>query len=522
MYYTMKKKLGFVLFCSALLSSVAIAQNITGSSSPAPLQSYTYTLSGSSIVRNTFSNISFSTHNNLATITNQTDVKDPNDATIIIGSSVSVKWPCMAMSIPNETVYATFLYTDGSTDNSGNLIWKTNGEVSISVTLPTLQPVYVTGRNTIQTYDNATLQKYTALTSNSTAPGNPYVITWTVTPASWTSSITSPQSLSTTSENDFVKPDGTNAGNVCCKITNTNAPGCSVSSCESVSLYLPPLQFSSGQTTNICPNSSSTYCLPPYTNVKNYYWNFPTGFVVTGSNGGFLGQNFDMTGPTTNCVVATAGPGSVSGNVQVTVQFNTGATIQQNIPMTMAAIPTSIGTPTYTFYSGTPTLYNYTFHPGSGGYGVYLSTDNINWYNAGTAPLVQLNQYASSEYMWAKSVTLCGAFGPIAQFYLPAPPCKACGKHSVPVENTSEDQIQEINIYPNPAKEMLNIEIPALDQNILISIFNTDGKLVKSMQAAGNTKTNLDLSSFSTGLYLVHFVSEDGTFSQVKKVQIVK
>jgi len=62
------------------------------------------------------------------------------------------------------------------------------------------------------------------------------------------------------------------------------------------------------------------------------------------------------------------------------------------------------------------------------------------------------------------------------------------------------------SIYPNPATNIITIETPPLS---IIEILNIDGQLIKTCKASGN-KTDIDVSNFPSGVYVVVVKTEKG------------
>ncbi|MCB0456852.1 MAG: PQQ-dependent sugar dehydrogenase [Flavobacteriaceae bacterium] len=89
---------------------------------------------------------------------------------------------------------------------------------------------------------------------------------------------------------------------------------------------------------------------------------------------------------------------------------------------------------------------------------------------------------------------------------------KIIGGQIASIEDFNTDSF---TLFPNPAKTQITIqsETEILQQ---ISIFDINGRLVHSeKKVSGNSKT-MDISSFSTGLYLVKITSENGIGSYKK------
>jgi len=82
---------------------------------------------------------------------------------------------------------------------------------------------------------------------------------------------------------------------------------------------------------------------------------------------------------------------------------------------------------------------------------------------------------------------------------------------------------ENIKLFPNPAKENLNIsigsQIPAMTD---ISVLSQDGKLIDSVQYNydGSTPMKIDTGKFCNGLYLLRI--KDQNFTDTKKFCIFK
>jgi YVTN family beta-propeller protein len=74
---------------------------------------------------------------------------------------------------------------------------------------------------------------------------------------------------------------------------------------------------------------------------------------------------------------------------------------------------------------------------------------------------------------------------------------------------------ESVSVYPNPATENLTIESPQEEvgsgsrQAALIEITNIQGQLIKTLATTGN-KTNIDVSAFPIGVYIVEMKTENG------------
>jgi len=85
-----------------------------------------------------------------------------------------------------------------------------------------------------------------------------------------------------------------------------------------------------------------------------------------------------------------------------------------------------------------------------------------------------------------------------------------------------ETSFNNLNIYPNPAENWLNLTfISQTSDNVLVSLETITGAEVYSQRITGNSGSYnhlMDLSGLTKGIYLLRLQSEEG--SVVKKVVI--
>ena len=74
-------------------------------------------------------------------------------------------------------------------------------------------------------------------------------------------------------------------------------------------------------------------------------------------------------------------------------------------------------------------------------------------------------------------------------------------------ENVSElkDSIPDLNVYPNPAFNDLNIEgsLPLESKDAEIVLLNSQGQILKKIKYGGNS-TKIDVSSLQAGMYYLN------------------
>lgn len=95
---------------------------------------------------------------------------------------------------------------------------------------------------------------------------------------------------------------------------------------------------------------------------------------------------------------------------------------------------------------------------------------------------------------------------------------------SIPI-NSAKGEKMQVNMYPNPASNFVDIDVANIESSqIEISIFDLLGKELKKIQATeikdGSYKTNLDVSSFINGYYILNLKTEKENIQT--KLQILK
>ncbi len=68
--------------------------------------------------------------------------------------------------------------------------------------------------------------------------------------------------------------------------------------------------------------------------------------------------------------------------------------------------------------------------------------------------------------------------------------------------NEKQNTINNINIYPNPAKNVLNIELAIENNETLIEVSNALGQIVLT-QKLNNNKNVIDIANLTTGIYFI-------------------
>jgi hypothetical protein len=82
------------------------------------------------------------------------------------------------------------------------------------------------------------------------------------------------------------------------------------------------------------------------------------------------------------------------------------------------------------------------------------------------------------------------------------------------ISGIADSYINNLSVYPNPADNFIFISD---DKGGELLIFNTKGILVKQVEA-GLNKTEIDISCFENGLYLLKFIDNKGKTRMTKLI----
>lgn len=74
----------------------------------------------------------------------------------------------------------------------------------------------------------------------------------------------------------------------------------------------------------------------------------------------------------------------------------------------------------------------------------------------------------------------------------------------------------EVNIYPNPANDVINVENA---ENAQISVFDINGRMITTIESASANQT-IDASNFAKGMYIVRIANGNNVIT--KKVSVVR
>ncbi len=82
------------------------------------------------------------------------------------------------------------------------------------------------------------------------------------------------------------------------------------------------------------------------------------------------------------------------------------------------------------------------------------------------------------------------------------------------ITGIAQNNFNEINIYPNPVEDILNIDYKTYPENTAIEIFDMFGKTIRRFDL-NDTKTQIDMSDFISGGYVVKITNSKRNYSQI-------
>ncbi len=82
--------------------------------------------------------------------------------------------------------------------------------------------------------------------------------------------------------------------------------------------------------------------------------------------------------------------------------------------------------------------------------------------------------------------------------------------------SSSKNNIKELNIYPNPANNIIHVEIPNTLRAATLKIFNVTGSLVynENLESITNNIKSISTEDFAEGIYMIQIESEQDIFIQ--------
>jgi hypothetical protein len=71
------------------------------------------------------------------------------------------------------------------------------------------------------------------------------------------------------------------------------------------------------------------------------------------------------------------------------------------------------------------------------------------------------------------------------------------------------NNLKEVSIYPNPATDILNVDLGSVTQTIQVQFIDAVGRTVKTESISGS-HSQIDISDLNQGIYFISLSSADG------------
>ncbi len=127
-----------------------------------------------------------------------------------------------------------------------------------------------------------------------------------------------------------------------------------------------------------------------------------------------------------------------------------------------------------------------------------VKDQNISFFVAGNA--ANGNGQITGDYIYYKTVTIGGNGGPMTSIDVAEP-------------------FGQVVLYPNPVKDVLNIDMAKHNRGMQVSIYNLNGQLKYSALTSEHGNLQASMQNYAPGLYLVSLRQPNG---ETKNFKIVK
>jgi hypothetical protein len=74
-------------------------------------------------------------------------------------------------------------------------------------------------------------------------------------------------------------------------------------------------------------------------------------------------------------------------------------------------------------------------------------------------------------------------------------------------------------LYPNPAQDVFNIQLPEIANNIIVEMTGLSGKLIRSQQFNASQLIQIETNNFAKGMYLVRITNGLKSSSKLVSIQ---
>jgi hypothetical protein len=264
--------------------------------------------------------------------------------------------------------------------------------------------------------------------------------------------------------------------------------------------------------TSLCANSGYSYAVSGYGSGGTYSWSFPP-FINLPTNPNSSTENITLNGGGTGTITLTISNGFCpAGNA------SNQATLSVSASANTPPIPTGLH---YT-QEYQQCYFFATCTPASGATSYQWSLDNFkNLIDNTPGPMAVDYEFLpnSTNTIYVHATNGCGTGGTRTQTVkAPAPPAGCLWRTTGIEDPSTKEEVEQITLYPNPARENLQIRIPLLTSPLQVEVVNVAGQVLRKYLCNESTLA-VDVQELPTGLYVVHLWNDQ--IQEVHKVQVV-
>ena len=288
---------------------------------------------------------------------------------------------------------------------------------------------------------------------------------------------------------------------------------CGTTTCQSITIVVNNIPHSpsviNGPSVVLCNALTTTYSIVPVSGATSYIWTVPNGatiisgqgtssievnFAAVTNNNGGCNNNSICVKANNDCGSSCAACLSVSTSLQGTVSINGPSSVSRNqiVTYTSAIL---IGANVYTW--NVPNGW------------VILSGLGTN--------SIQVRTGSQSGSVKVTPSNVCGSGNAAYKYVRVSSSNGSCSGHEEDksFENNTANLNAEINIWPNPVSDYLNIDAGRL-QPIKIEMLDRQGKLVLTT----NLTTRIGVNELASGIYFLRVYTNGTVYT--KRVQIIR
>ncbi|MEP7264711.1 MAG: T9SS type A sorting domain-containing protein, partial [Bacteroidota bacterium] len=242
-----------------------------------------------------------------------------------------------------------------------------------------------------------------------------------------------------------------------------------------------------GAASGVCQAQDQMYCVSPVTGATSYIWTVPAGAVIDGASNG-------------NCIVVDFG-NITPGSITVAAVNGCGSGLSRSLAVTgVPATPGPISGPT-TVCTGQTYTYQINTVPGANTY-TWTIPGGTTITNGGQGTkIIDLKFSSTPATNMVVSVKASNACGTSAARSLSGIASSFCIR--------AGSSMSEINAYPNPTKDLLNVDFSTdVDQDYVMTLIDVAGRVVYSESktaTAGSNNLKVDVKGLSSGVYMLNF-----------------